>query len=95
MQSQYWIIIYLFLKENRIGNCDESEEGASDTPELGMDNVGGVFLVLFSGLGMAILIGILEFVWNVRAVSIDEKVWIKFSSNRICQFGSCKKLWFS
>lgn len=65
--------LYIYL-ENRTGNCDEGVHGDSDTPELGMDNVGGVFLVLAAGLVLAIFIGILEFLWNVRKVSIDLKV---------------------
>lgn len=55
-------------------DCNAGEKEASDTPELDMDNVGGVFLVLIVGLNVAILIGILEFIWSVRRVSIDEKV---------------------
>lgn len=68
-----------------IEKCPEDSKGASDTPELGMDNVGGVFLVLGCGLGIAILIGILEFLWNVSKVSAEEKVstvlFIQFSIN--------------
>lgn len=56
-----------------VTSCDVGKE-ASDTPELGMDNVGGVFLVLAGGLGISILIGILEFFWNVSKVSVAEKV---------------------
>lgn len=57
-----------------VTSCDAGKEGAGDTPELGMDNVGGVFLVLACGLGISILIGILEFMWNVSKVSVAEKV---------------------
>lgn len=39
-----------------------------------MDNVGGVFLVLVAGVLVAILMGIFEFLWSVRAVSIEEKI---------------------
>lgn len=55
-------------------DCNAGEKEASDTPELDMDNVGGVFLVLVVGLTIAIVIGILEFIWSVRRVSIEEKV---------------------
>lgn len=41
---------------------------------MGMKNVGGVFIVLAAGLGVSIVIGILEFVWNVSKVSAEEKV---------------------
>lgn len=48
--------------------------GGGDTPELGMDNVGGVFLVLGAGLLVAITVGIIDFMWNIRQISIDETV---------------------
>lgn len=43
-----------------------------------MANVGGVFLVLAIGCSCAIFIGILEFLWNVRKVAIDQKVSLIF-----------------
>lgn len=55
-------------------DCNAGEKEASDTPELDMDNVGGVFLVLCVGLAVAWAIGVLEFFWSVRRVAIDEKV---------------------
>lgn len=74
-----WFVFHIFfffspLADEKVGICDENTHGDSDTPELGMDNVGGVFLVLGAGLVVAIFVGILEFLWNVRAVSIDSKV---------------------
>ena len=33
---------------------------------LGLKNVGGVFLVLIVGLGLALLAAILEFIWKSR-----------------------------
>lgn len=61
-------------------DCNAGEKEASDTPELDMENVGGVFLVLAVGLGLAVLIGILEFVWSVRRVSIEKRVRIIIDS---------------
>ncbi|XP_037026038.1 glutamate receptor ionotropic, kainate 2-like [Bradysia coprophila] len=68
--------------ENLKVNCDEGKQGATATPELGMANVGGVFLVLACGLGVSILIGILEFLWNVSKVSVAEKItqWEAFKA---------------
>lgn len=57
-------------------NCS-IEDGGNDS-ELTMQNVGGIFLVLFAGCGVAIVIGIMEFLWNVKKVSIDEKVKFDF-----------------
>lgn len=39
-----------------------------------MENVGGIFLVLLTGLTVALILGITEFLWTVRQTSIDEHV---------------------
>ncbi|XP_022249395.1 glutamate receptor ionotropic, kainate 2-like [Limulus polyphemus] len=41
--------------------------------ELGLDNVGGVFLVLTTGLCVAFIIVILEFIWKLRKVPDEER----------------------
>lgn len=56
------------------GECSSDDGGQSATPELGMGNVGGVFLVLGAGLAVAIFVGIIDFLWNIRQISIEEKV---------------------
>lgn len=56
------------------GSCEGAEEGDADTPELGLENVGGVFLVLGLGLLAAMVLGCSEFLWNVKTVAIEEKV---------------------
>lgn len=56
------------------GSCEGAEEGDADTPELGLENVGGVFLVLGLGLLAAMVLGCAEFLWNVKTVAIEEKV---------------------
>lgn len=56
------------------GRCSKTDVGNSDTPELDLVNVGGVFLVLFLGLFAAMILGIVEFLWNVKNVAIEEKV---------------------
>lgn len=52
-----------------------------------MDNVGGVFLVVGVGLVFAIIVGIIDFLWNIRQIAIDEKVClIQFNQfNKIFQ----------
>lgn len=57
------------------GSCSQAESSGGDTPELDLENVGGVFLVLGIGLLTAILIGMCEFLWNIKAVAIEEKVF--------------------
>lgn len=39
-----------------------------------MDNVGGVFVVLGIGCGLSAVMGMLEFLWNVREVAIEQRV---------------------
>lgn len=41
---------------------------------MGVDNVGGVFVVLGIGCGMAAAMGGFEFLWHVREVAIEQKV---------------------
>ncbi|KAL1491677.1 hypothetical protein ABEB36_012237 [Hypothenemus hampei] len=56
---------------------------------LALENVGGVFIVLVAGIGIAFLIAILEFLWNVRSISVEEhisylealKIELKFACN--------------
>lgn len=55
-------------------NCAEGDKEQVDTPELGMDNVGGVFLVLGVGLLISLFLGSLEFFWSVRKTSMEYKV---------------------
>ncbi|XP_017064350.1 glutamate receptor ionotropic, kainate 2 [Drosophila eugracilis] len=59
------------------GNCEKSDEDGGDTPELGLENVGGVFLVLGLGLFAAMVLGCTEFLWNVKSVAIEEKISLK------------------
>lgn len=56
---------------------DELEEAGESSNELALSNVGGVFLVLGIGVAVAFILAILEFLWNVRNVSVEEHVCIK------------------
>ncbi|XP_058982073.1 glutamate receptor ionotropic, kainate 2 [Musca domestica] len=53
---------------------DETDPQAVDGDELSLIELGGVFLVLVGGIVVAIIIGILEFLWNVQKVAVREKV---------------------
>lgn len=53
--------------------CDDGG-GDEDSAKMGLGNVGGVFLVLGAGLLVAILVGIIDFLWNIRQIAIDERV---------------------
>lgn len=65
-------------QERNIGEEDCSIEDDGKDSELTMQNVGGIFLVLFAGCGIAIIIGLMEFLWNVKRVSINEKVYLLY-----------------
>ncbi|KAM0731072.1 Glutamate receptor ionotropic, kainate 2 [Formica fusca] len=65
----------LWWKEKDGGTCtkDVADKSAS-TSELGLANVGGVFLVLMCGCVFALIIAIFEFLWNIREVAVREKI---------------------
>ena len=73
LQSNYKLTTTLSAGDE---DCEEAKNEEADTPELGMGmaNVGGVFLVLLIGLIVSIFVGVLEFLWNIRKVSIEERV---------------------
>nr|XP_018907676.1 PREDICTED: glutamate receptor ionotropic, kainate 2-like isoform X1 [Bemisia tabaci] len=52
--------------------CVEGEQ--EDSQELGIANVGGVFVVLILGCSFAFFFALLEFLWNVRKVAVEEKL---------------------
>lgn len=61
--------------KHKIGDCKpEDDKKTDESLGLGLQHVGGVFLVLLGGLLISVFIGIIEFLWNVKKVSIDEKV---------------------
>lgn len=55
--------------------CQEDSKAAtSGATELGLANVGGVFLLVGVGIGVGFLIAIGEFLWNVRRVAVKERI---------------------
>lgn len=54
--------------------CKKDETESVNAGELGMANVGGVFLVLIVGCGASLIVAIVEFLWNIRDVAVKEKV---------------------
>lgn len=55
-------------------DCEAEDQEFDDDIELGMNNLGGIFFVLVSGLILSIFVGILEFIWSIRQTSIADKV---------------------
>ncbi|KAK1127273.1 hypothetical protein K0M31_003817 [Melipona bicolor] len=56
------------------GLCSKIEQEPTSSSELGLANVGGVFLVLLIGTCGSFIIAVFEFLWNVRKVAVKEKV---------------------
>ena len=57
------------------GKCKSVSASASDSAaELGLENVGGVFVVLGGGCMVAFIIAIFEFLWNIKEVALEEKI---------------------
>ena len=51
---------------------DEGGSASTAASELGLANVGGVFVVLIGGLGIAMLISLCEFAWEARNIVNEE-----------------------
>lgn len=41
--------------------------------DLGIENVGGVFVVLAGGCFVALIVAMIDFLWNVEKIAIEEK----------------------
>ena len=55
--------------------CSRNDKGKeSKANSLGVDNIGGVFVVLLCGLAFAVIIAICEFCYNSKKNAITEKV---------------------
>ncbi|CAH1183231.1 unnamed protein product [Phaedon cochleariae] len=53
------------------GKCTKDKHSTdAEAAEMGLDNVGGVFVVLAAGVILAFLIAMCEFLWNVRKVAV-------------------------
>ena len=69
------------------GTCVKPSAGKAN--ELGVKNVGGVFVVLMVGLVMSTLCAIIEFIWKARKRADKDQV----SSHRLSHL-STVSLWF-
>ncbi|XP_069951037.1 glutamate receptor ionotropic, kainate 2 isoform X4 [Cherax quadricarinatus] len=56
------------------GHCqrEASSTKSSGAAELGLANVGGVFVVLIGGMGIAAFMAICEFMWTARGLATDQ-----------------------
>ncbi|XP_064627054.1 glutamate receptor ionotropic, kainate 2-like isoform X3 [Lineus longissimus] len=56
------------------GKCDNTDPNNKDANELGVENVGGVFVVLLGGLALSTIVAIGEFIWKARKNADEDKV---------------------
>lgn len=61
------------LPENET-NMEGCQVESSGETGMSLSNVGGVFLVLLCGCAVGLMFGVMEFMWNLRQVAIDNKV---------------------
>lgn len=85
------------------GLCSKIEAEPTSSSELGLANVGGVFLVLLIGCCGSFIIAVFEFLWNVRKVAVKEKVspllppaplshpWISFTPKPSDKYSSASR----
>ncbi|OIC88693.1 hypothetical protein A7M48_20535 [Acinetobacter baumannii] len=52
----------------------ETSKSSAAANERGLANVGGVFVVLMGGMGVACVIAVCEFVWKSRKVAVEERL---------------------
>ena len=55
-------------------NLQKEDTRANKASELSLANVGGVFVVLLAGMGLACLIAVFEFIWKSRKLASSENV---------------------
>ncbi|XP_045024647.1 glutamate receptor ionotropic, kainate 2 isoform X3 [Daphnia magna] len=62
------VIYQLYSKwwKNKEEVCNKFPQGKETKTTLGVDSIGGVFVVLLCGLAVAVLIAIIEFCWNSK-----------------------------
>ena len=59
------------------GTCNHDDKNKDSTASsLDVRNVGGIFVVLFCGLALAIVVAVIEFLWNSRKNAATDRVTI-------------------
>lgn len=62
------------VNASRVDVFFSSPQEEEENDELGFTKIGGVFVVLVLGCLIAFMFSILEFLWNIRKVAIEEEV---------------------
>ncbi|XP_066961996.1 glutamate receptor ionotropic, kainate 2-like isoform X1 [Macrobrachium rosenbergii] len=63
-----------FRQKKGGGKCKEEAGGGGGASELNLSNVGGVFVVLMSGMGLALVVAMVEFSSECWSISKDDKI---------------------
>ena len=81
-------------------NNDDKKQESNANP-LGLENVGGIFVVLITGLSLAVIAAVVEFIWNSRKNAAADRVciasqntMIKLTQQRCRYLTFCLKLIF-
>ena len=56
------------------GTCNNDDKKQETASSLDISNVGGIFVVLFVGLTLAVFVAVIEFMWNARKTARGERV---------------------
>lgn len=62
------------VKLNYFQYTGEEKEEEEDESALQWESIAGCFYVLLGGIGIATLLAIFEFIWNVKSISVESKV---------------------
>jgi hypothetical protein len=65
---------------------EASKAASSAASELGLANVGGVFVVLMGGMGVAIIMALCEFIWKSRKLAMEEHASLCTEMGKELQF---------
>lgn len=77
------ILFEYFLKDILGLFCyQRDDERMMKASELSLANVGGVFVVLLAGMGLACLIAVFEFIWKSRKMAQDDHVSLTQQQSR-------------
>ena len=63
-----------FRKVITFSNHEYQISGKGSSAQLGLANLGGVFIVLLGGMFISIIVAIFEFAWKRRKLLVDENV---------------------
>lgn len=72
LHDKWWITKNIPIIDGVERNCTKDD---NDSDALEISQIYGVFVVLAVGQGIALFAGVIDFLWNVRKISIEQKVW--------------------